>query len=701
MDLGALVRRLVAGPSGAGDAAASGSSSEAASGSSGKARAAGPSIDPPARPAWRYARPIQRVVGSAPLVAPSAPFSAQLATARPAPLALAPLGHDRGLEAPAGLVAGIAAPVRRSPASPMPASVRTAHDARPATRAAVQRSSDGSASPDDGVSGDVAPADAVPAQSGVALEEAPPRGAASAGVAPVAAPSPLVTAPSPVAGLVGLIGRAAVASVSRSSPMAASAVAGSDAPSVGRSVAGDPARASTASTPTVAQAARAPSVPSTSVTDRPVRRIRLGAPLTPTVSRMAIQGSSAAASSSLASSATLPPAPGPLAAPGPSAPGPSAPSGVSAPAAETLATAALATSGTSAPADPMQPAASPGGMASSNPSPAPARLQRSATRAPARSPLVGGLRPVLTPASSAISVLRRAVPEAEIEGDAVGAGSSAEALAAVGRPDWAAAGAGWAPSQPSAMTAGAGSLGGPGSPFAIEPGQGGISPARLTWTNPLADDPSAPSAGAGPDPMAARLAAGAALPSMPWAAASTSATSAPAATPASAPASASSSPTVSRSSASRPAAPRGGLRVGPAMTGADVAGAAGRPASLSSVRPSFPSRASASPAVGAWDPEPVVARAVTIDEVEVAPGPSTASGESGPAAGASAPAGGGGGGAAQTAAAGAAGAAGSEAARDQETQAWADRLYDRIALRLRRDLLVERERSGALVDRGF
>ena len=136
------------------------------------------------------------------------------------------------------------------------------------------------------------------------------------------------------------------------------------------------------------------------------------------------------------------------------------------------------------------------------------------------------------------------------------------------------------------------------------------------------------------------------------------------------------------------------------MTGT-IAGAAGRPASLSSVRPSFPSRASASPAGGAWDPEPVVARAVTIDEVEVAPGPSTASGESGPAAGASAPAGGGGGGAAQTAAAGAAGAAGSEAARDQETQAWADRLYDRIALRLRRDLLVERERSGALVDRGF
>ena len=688
MDLGALVRRLVAGPSGAGGAAVPGST--------GEAPAAGSSIDPLARPAWRDARPIQRVVGSAPLVAPSAPFAAQLATARPAPLALAPLGHDRGLEAPAGLVAGIAAPVQRSPASPMPASVRTAHDARPATRAAVQRSSDGSASPDDGVSGDVAPADAVPAQSGVALEEAPPRGAASAGVAPVAAPSPLVTAPSPVAGLVGLIGRAAVASVSRSSPMAASAVAGSDAPSVGRSVAGDPARASTASTPTVAQAARAPSVPSTSVTDRPVRRIRLGAPLTPTVSRMAIQGSSAAASSSLASSATLPPAPGPLAAPGPSAPGPSAPSGVSAPAAETLATAALATSGTSAPADPMQPAASPGGMASSNPSPAPARLQRSATRAPARSPLVGGLRPVLTPASSAISVSRRAAPEAEIEGGAVGAGSSAEALAAVGRPDWAAAGAGWAPSQPSAMTAGAGSLGGPGSPFAIEPGQGGISPARLTWTNPLADDPSAPSAGAGPDPMAARLAAGAALPSMPWAAASTSATSAPA----SASASDSSSPTVSRSSASRPAAPRGGLRVGPAMTGT-IAGAAGRPASLSSVRPSFPSRASASPAGGAWDPEPVVARAVTIDEVEVAPGPSTASGESGPAAGASAPAGGGGGGAAQTAAAGAAGAAGSEAARDQETQAWADRLYDRIALRLRRDLLVERERSGALVDRGF
>jgi len=120
MDLGALVRRLVAGPTGAGGAASSGDSGGAPS----QPGADGASGNALARPAWRDLPPLQRVVGAAPLVAPNAAFESRLASSRPAPLALAPLGHERGLEAPAGLVSGIAAPVQRTPSSPMPASVR-------------------------------------------------------------------------------------------------------------------------------------------------------------------------------------------------------------------------------------------------------------------------------------------------------------------------------------------------------------------------------------------------------------------------------------------------------------------------------------------------------------------------------------------------------------------------------------------------
>ena len=45
--------------------------------------------------------------------------------------------------------------------------------------------------------------------------------------------------------------------------------------------------------------------------------------------------------------------------------------------------------------------------------------------------------------------------------------------------------------------------------------------------------------------------------------------------------------------------------------------------------------------------------------------------------------------------------AGSSPTSDKDLDDLARRLYDRFSLRLRRDLLVERERAGALVDRGF
>ena len=56
-------------------------------------------------------RPIEGSYGPAPLVAPNRPFAAALAANQPAPSALAPLGHQRALEAPRGLVVGVARPV--------------------------------------------------------------------------------------------------------------------------------------------------------------------------------------------------------------------------------------------------------------------------------------------------------------------------------------------------------------------------------------------------------------------------------------------------------------------------------------------------------------------------------------------------------------------------------------------------------------
>lgn len=55
--------------------------------------------------------PIKGSYGPAPLVAPNRPFAAGLSANQPAPSALAALGHQQSLEAPRGLVAGLARPV--------------------------------------------------------------------------------------------------------------------------------------------------------------------------------------------------------------------------------------------------------------------------------------------------------------------------------------------------------------------------------------------------------------------------------------------------------------------------------------------------------------------------------------------------------------------------------------------------------------
>ena len=64
---------------------------------------------------WRKVPPIHEVVGPPPLVAPNAPFAADLGAGHAPPPILAPLGHGRGLDAPRGLVVGIAKPVQRAP----------------------------------------------------------------------------------------------------------------------------------------------------------------------------------------------------------------------------------------------------------------------------------------------------------------------------------------------------------------------------------------------------------------------------------------------------------------------------------------------------------------------------------------------------------------------------------------------------------
>lgn len=63
---------------------------------------------------WRNLPPIAETVGPPPLIAPSAPFAAHLGAGHPPPPVLAPLGHGRGLDAPSGIVVGVAKPVQRA-----------------------------------------------------------------------------------------------------------------------------------------------------------------------------------------------------------------------------------------------------------------------------------------------------------------------------------------------------------------------------------------------------------------------------------------------------------------------------------------------------------------------------------------------------------------------------------------------------------
>ena len=81
---------------------------------------------------WRKVPPIKEVVGPPPLVAPTAPFAADLGAGHTPPPVLAPLGHGKGLDAPSGIVAGLARPVQRAAGgSPRPLAPRRSASSTP------------------------------------------------------------------------------------------------------------------------------------------------------------------------------------------------------------------------------------------------------------------------------------------------------------------------------------------------------------------------------------------------------------------------------------------------------------------------------------------------------------------------------------------------------------------------------------------
>src|SRR5262245_45552203 len=105
MGLGSLIQRVLRRPGGTGSVARAPSR--------------------PARAAWRDLPPIQRSIGEAPIVAGSPSFAEGLPGHRPAPLALEPLGHEVGLDAPAGIVLGVGRVAKGPVASPMAEAVRS------------------------------------------------------------------------------------------------------------------------------------------------------------------------------------------------------------------------------------------------------------------------------------------------------------------------------------------------------------------------------------------------------------------------------------------------------------------------------------------------------------------------------------------------------------------------------------------------
>ena len=120
-------------------------------GASARSVAAAP---PGARPAWRELPPLAETIGPPPLVAPSRPFAAALTSTDPPAPILAPLAHGRSLEAPRGIVVGVARPPTSLPGTALP---------KPVQRAPVAGMSRSSSPTDDSVGHSFEASDAAPA----------------------------------------------------------------------------------------------------------------------------------------------------------------------------------------------------------------------------------------------------------------------------------------------------------------------------------------------------------------------------------------------------------------------------------------------------------------------------------------------------------------------------------------------------------
>lgn len=173
MRLGWPFRRVQRSPSSEGDAA-----SERAAAS---ARSA-------ARDDWRRLPPLTETIGPPPLVAPHRPFAGALAASNPPPPILAPLAHDRSLEAPPGLVVGVARPVvalggealpRPAQRSPLGIAARSADPAREGepTTAAATASDEPAMRPASAAPAIGSPAASAPRRLEIATTAPPIRGA--------------------------------------------------------------------------------------------------------------------------------------------------------------------------------------------------------------------------------------------------------------------------------------------------------------------------------------------------------------------------------------------------------------------------------------------------------------------------------------------------------------------------------------------
>ena len=251
---------------------------------------------PSAPQAWRELPVMGTTVGAPPLIAPTPPFRADLAGAAQAPIALAPLTHGRGLDAPAGLARGLARPIERGGLAP---------SASPALRSRSQRK------PASDMGGAVTETAELPAEQ-LAM---PGQSAAAAG-----ASSPAVPTSSPTQPLVGSRSATAVNQPAPATRSFVSAAAQSSLPLppggrvgvsraaasksvVGTQAAQSSASQSSASEPMATSVQRAPSAPTRAAARTPElprsasdgerltlgqsRRMGLGAPIDPIAFRNA------------------------------------------------------------------------------------------------------------------------------------------------------------------------------------------------------------------------------------------------------------------------------------------------------------------------------------------------------------------------------------------------------------------------------